>query len=119
MAGTIKWITHRNKEILFNDRSNLRNEAIIENVNNAVDIIKKSGKKDILYLIDNTNTIITPDIKEVIKKAGKELNPYIKKSAVTGLSPAQRILINVLSRLTGMSIKIFNSLDECKEWLIR
>ena len=119
MAGTIEWIIYKNKEILFNDRSDLRNEAIIQNVNNAVELIKKSGKKDILYFVDNTNTIIVPEVKEVIKKAGEELAPYIKKTAVIGLSSAQKILINVLSRLTGMSIKIFDTLNEGKEWLIK
>ena len=119
MAGTLKWINYKGKEILFNDRNNLRNNDIIDNVNYAIDFISKLGKKDILYLIDNTNTIITPEVKEVIRKAGKELSPFIKKTAVIGPNAPQKILINLLSRTTGMSIRIFDSLDECKEWLIR
>lgn len=119
MAGTIEWINYQGHEILFNNRSNLRNQEIIQNVGNAVKMIKGSGKKDILYLIDNTNTIISPDVKDVIKKAGHELKPYLKKSAVIGPNAAQKILINILSKLTGMNIKIHDSLEEAKEWLIK
>ena len=72
MPGKIQWITHSGKEILLNDRSNLRDNDIIENSNEAVAIIKGSGKKDILYLVDNSNTIIVPKVKEHIKKAGKD-----------------------------------------------
>ena len=119
MAAPFIWITFKNKAILFNDRSNLRDEAIIENINHAKEIITKSEKKDILYLIDNTDTIITPKVKDVIKKAGHELTPYIKKTAVIEPNLAQKILINVLSRMTGMPIKVFKSLDKGKEWLIQ
>ena len=49
MSGKINWTNYKKKEILFNDRSGLRNEAIIENVNIAVELIKKSGKKEILF----------------------------------------------------------------------
>jgi len=118
MAEKIQWINYQGKEILFNDRSGLRKTDLIDNVNNAVTLIKESGKNDILYLIDNSDTIITPDIKEVIKKGGQEVKPYLKKTAVIGPNPAQKILINILSKITGMNIKIFDTLNDGKNWLI-
>lgn len=119
MPGIIKWINHQNKEILFNDRSNLRGADIIENVDEAVELVKGSGKKDILYLIDNSNTIIVPHVKEHIKRAGKELAPYLKKTAVVGTNTAQKILINILSTATGMSIRVFDDIEAAKQWLLK
>lgn len=119
MSGTIKWITFQGKEILLNDRSNLREGDLINNVNNAVKIIEASGKKDILYLVNNSNTIITPEVKELIKKAGNQLKPYLKQTAVIGPNPAQKILINILSKITGMNIKIFDTLEDAKAWLVK
>lgn len=118
MAGTIDWIRYEGQEILFNNRSNLRNEELIANIDQAVSLIKKSGKQNILYLIDNTNTIISPEIKDYIKKAGAELKPYLKKTAVIGPNAAQKILLNILSKLTGLNIKVLDSLDEGKAWLV-
>jgi len=119
MPGKIQWINHSGKEILQNDRSNLRNDDIIENVKQAVELIKGSGKKEILYLVDNSNTIIVPHVKEYIKKAGKELKPYIKKTAVIGANNAQKILLNILSTITGMNIRAFEEIESAKDWLTK
>jgi hypothetical protein len=117
MPGKIEWISYQGKEILFNNRSNLRNQDIIENSDQAVKTIKESGKKDILYLVDNSNTILVPHVKDHIKKGGKEISPYIKKIAVLGTNNAQRILLNILSTITGMNIKVFDEIESAKKWL--
>jgi hypothetical protein len=118
MPGTIKWISYKGQEILFNSRSNLRDNDIIENSNEAVSLIKNSGKKEILYLVDNSNTIMVPHVKEHIKKGGKEISPYIKKLAVIGTNSSQKILLNILSTLTGMNIHVFDDEESAKKWLV-
>lgn len=119
MPGKIEWIKYRGTEILFNDRSGLRGDEITENVTQSVNLIKSSGKKDILYLVDNSNTIILPEVKEFIKKAAKELDPFIKKTAVLGTNRAQQVMLNVLSAISNMSINAFDDIDRAKEWLIK
>ncbi len=119
MPGKIQWISYKENEILLNDRSNLRDNDIIENSNQAVNLIKGSGKKDILYLVDNSNTIMVPHVKDHIKKGGKEISPYIKKLAVLGTNNAQKILLNVLSTITGMNIHVFDEMESAKNWLIK
>jgi hypothetical protein len=118
MPGIIQWIVFKEKQILFNDRSNLRSGDIALNVKEIVHFIKTSGKHEILYLVDNTNNIITPELKDLIKQSGIEIDPYIRKSAVVGTNQAQKLLINILSRLTKMPIRVFDSLEEAKNWLI-
>lgn len=118
MFGKIEWTNYQGKEILFNNRSGLRDEAIKKNVNNAVEIIMKSPKKDILYLIDNSNTIIVPEIKKYIEQAAKTINPKVKKTAVLGASRAQQILLNIYSTVTGMKIKLFDNDSDAKKWLV-
>ena len=79
----------------------------------------ESGKKDILYLIDNSNTIIVPEIKEYISKAAKTINNVVKKTAVLGASKAQQIMLNLYSTATGMNIKLFDDEETAKKWLIK
>lgn len=117
MPGKIEWIEYEGKEILFNDRSNLSPEEIIRNVNEAVKMIKKSGKKEILYLIDNSNTNIIPKVKDHIKKAGKEVDPFILKTAVLGASQPQKVLLNLLNKITRMTIRVFDDPESAKRWL--
>jgi hypothetical protein len=119
MYGKIEWITYQGIEILYNDRSGLRDEEIKTNVDTAVDVIMSSRKKDILYLIDNSNTIIHPEIKKHIEKAAKTINPKVKKTAVLGASRAQQVLLNIYSTATGMNIKLFNDEEIAKKWLIK
>jgi hypothetical protein len=115
MAGKIEWINYKGKEILLNDRSKLSSEQLSANVIAVVDFIKKSDRKEILYLVDNSGNILTPDVKDQIKAAGKVLSPYIKKSAVIGASNAQKILLNILSQITRMNIMVFDDYDRAKE----
>ncbi len=119
MPGKLHWISHKGKEILINDRSNLNDNEIVENSNQAVSYIKESGKKDILYLVDNSNTIMVPHVKDHIKKGAKEISPYIRKLAVIGTNTAQKIMLNVLSSLTGMNIHVFEDIESAKDWLIK
>ena len=118
MPGKLKWIEFKGKEILFNDRSNLLPDDIIRNVDEAKKLIKKSGKRRILYLIDNSNNNIIPKVKDHIKKVGKELDPYLSKSAVVGASQAQKVLLNILNSITKMSVKVFDDLESAKKWLV-
>jgi hypothetical protein len=119
MPGKIQWISYQFKEILFNNRSGLRNNDIMENSKEAVDFIKSCGKKDILYLVDNSNTIIVPEVRDFIKKSAKEIDPYVKKTAVIGTNNAQRIMLNVYSAVTGMNIHVFDDPESAKKWLIK
>jgi hypothetical protein len=119
MAGKIEWIQFKGQEILFNDRSKLKPDDIAENVKQAVLFIKDSGKKDILYLVDNSGNILTPDVKDLIKASGKELSPYIKKSAVLGANGPQKILLNILAQVARMNIMVFDDIEKAKEWLVK
>ncbi len=119
MPGKIQWIRHQGTDILFNDRNGLKGDDIIANVRESVELIKTCGKKDILYLVDNSNTIIIPEVKDYIKAAAKEIDPYLKKTAVIGASRAQQVLLNILNALTKMSIKPFDDIDRAQEWLIK
>jgi hypothetical protein len=118
MPGTIQWINYKGQEILMNNRSNLKENDIIENSNQVVSLIKESGKKNILYLVDNSNTHMVPQVKDHIKKGAKEINPFIKKLAVIGTSSSQKIMLNVLSSLIGMNIRVFDDEVSAKNWLI-
>lgn len=119
MSGTVKWIIHADKEILLNDRSGLSETEIIENSDRVVNLIKSSGKRDILYLVDNSDTIIVPRVKEHIKKGAREVNSFIRKVAVVGASYPQRVLLNTLSIAIGMNIRVFEDMDSARDWLVK
>ena len=119
MPGTFKWIRYNGKEILFNDRSNLSPDDIIKNVDEAKKVIKNSGKRNILYLIDNSNNNIIPKVKDHIKHAGQELDPYITKTAVLGASQPQKVLLSLLNKITRMSIRVFDHSETAKKWLVK
>ena len=57
------------------------------------------------------------EIKDLFSDFIKGNKPYVKASAVVGLSGLQQILYNGLMKITGRDIKSFNSLQTAKDWL--
>lgn len=115
----IKWIEHKGKQILFNNRKNFTEEEIMASVEAVVDLIRSSGKTEILYLLDITNNFVVSTVKDRMKQASKEIEPYIKKIAVIGVVGAQKILVNILNKMIKYRINIFDTHDEAKDWLVK
>ncbi len=40
------------------------------------------------------------------------------KEAVVGISGGKKILLKIVQSFTNMNLKVFDTLDEAKEWLI-
>lgn len=118
MPGKIEWIEFKGKDILYDDRSNLSPDEIINNANELAEVIRKSGKKNILLMVNITNTNLIPKVRDHLKRIGKQLDPFVAKGAVFGVTKTQKVLINLFNSITRMSVKVFNDPESAKEWLV-
>ncbi|MBN1251543.1 MAG: hypothetical protein JXR51_03685 [Bacteroidales bacterium] len=114
------WIYHKGKKILHSDHGRFGKDAktVILSIETAVQLVKDSGEKEILLLEDLRNLYVIPEIFNAFKKAGKEMEPYTKKTAEIGLEGSRKIFLSIMNRITSLLPKHFETFEEALEWLV-
>jgi len=113
-----KWVEYKGAEILLNDYSNLTGENFIETLQVLTEHFLKQEKKDILLLLDVRNSYSNKEIIEALNKASKRIKPFVKKSAVIGVTGVKKILLNVINKVSSLGANPFSSEEDAKEWLV-
>lgn len=73
----------------------------------------------VLALINITDVHFDSDIIEALSKAKQRSAPYEKKIAIYGMRGLQKVVYNFLVNITQRDkIKVFDSLQEAKDWLV-
>ncbi|MBN2812841.1 MAG: hypothetical protein JXQ80_02125 [Bacteroidales bacterium] len=122
MANGTSFIQYKGKEIYYVDYSNIKtNEeflAIIKQTNAFREKTKAEGKRNLLMLVDITGSFVYGEVLEQIKKAGKLTKELTAREAVVGVTGGKKILLRIVQTFSNMSLKIFDSVEDAKEWLI-
>ncbi|MBU0992957.1 MAG: hypothetical protein KJ737_10735 [Proteobacteria bacterium] len=117
----IQRITHKGKNIFFADYSSYKNredkENILETLNETMAIMKQQPQNSALMLTDVTNIFLEKDLSDQFTEMVEHNKPYVKKSAVIGVSGFKKSIHNIMMALTGRQIKIFPDIDAAKDWL--
>lgn len=79
--------------------------------------IKENDKKDILVLMDLSNSFVFGKAIDMLNQSTKELKYYTKKRAVVGLDRSKMLFLNLTNSIFGNKVKAFNSVSKAKEWL--
>ena len=79
---------------------------------------KLAAMRDILMLVDLSNSFVYGEGYEELKRSGKELKPITKKRAVVGLNTAKKIMLNAYNRFLNADFRAFDSTEEAKRWLV-
>ena len=116
----IRWIEHKEKEILYIDYSNFPNtDVTINTILEVNDYVKKLGKYDLLMLVDVRKSYADEKIVvEALKNNALTVKPYVKKVAVVGVSRTQEVILTVVNMFSSLGIKPFDNVDDAKDWLI-
>ena len=114
----MKWFEYKDKEILLDDYTNLYPEQFAPLVKNIANLTLESGKKDILLIVDVTNSYANKEAVNAFVEAGKISKDLLTKTAVVGITGVKKILLNIVNKFSGANAKTFATLDEAKEWLI-
>ena len=122
MAKGAQFIEYKGQSIYYVDYSNIKtNEefmAVIKQSNSFREKVRSEGKKDLLMLVDISGSFVYGDVLTEIKKAGKITKELTLKEAVVGISGGKKILLRIVQSFTNMNLKVFDSIDEAKDWLV-
>lgn len=113
-------IQHKGTDIVFNDYSNLKSVDEVQTViTEAEKIIHVQPPKSVLSLINFDGTHFNKSIINALSNAGKKNQPYIKATAIYGVSGLGKIVIDGVVKLTGRDLPTFKSEEEAKDYLVR
>ena len=113
---------YKGKEIFLMDVSHFRLHERAEFktiVDHAKKIIQGQPLKSVLIITDISDTNFDTDIVQTFKEYAKHNNPYIKASALVGLSGMQKVIFYAVKTFTGRDFYLAKNFEDAQEWLLR
>ena len=119
MSDRLKKISHRGCSILFTDYSNFITfdewNALLEAERQ---LMPKEKPGSVLALAVFTGSRFSASVFNAIKELAVHNKPYIKASALVGMSSLQQgVFLKGIERTADRSFGLFDTVEEAKEWL--
>ena len=114
----VQIIEHKGKEIIFVDHKGLQGSEMIDCFKEASrEILARKGSA--LSLADFSGANLTKDFIEYLKtEEVKEITGGVKKEAIIGVSGIKKMVYNIYSALSGSTARVFNTIEEAKDYLV-
>ena len=118
MAG-VHFIRHGNIEILHINFSNTSSKGeILEIMDETKGLIATRPLSSVLVLTDITGAFFDRDISQAMKQLAAHNKPYVRASAVVGVTPIRRIVYNAVMFFSGRHFESCDDLESAKAWLL-
>ncbi|MCD4789216.1 MAG: hypothetical protein K8R37_04390 [Bacteroidales bacterium] len=114
----VKQIIHKGKTIFLADNIGSQEDEVIATQERMLEMVKKAGNPNVLTLTDMTGVFTTRKVHKEMSRIGKELMSLSKKAAIVGMAKGpKKILISAFMELTRQPMKLFDNVEDAKEWL--
>ena len=115
---TSQIINYKNHAVVYLDFSNLRStDEINDLIGKAIAEIRRRPLKSVLTLTNIDGMYFNNTIFSVFSKYVRENSPYVKASAVVGMTGLISIMYNGFVKVTGREVKAFRSETDALEYL--
>jgi hypothetical protein len=114
----VRFIEHKGKRILFVDFSNATPDQVLEAIDIARVTIKEEDKSSVLVLTDATNGRFDRRVTQALRDYASQNEPFVKASAIVGVSGMQKVILGALVMLTGRRFMLFDEMEKAKDWLV-
>lgn len=117
----VTYINYQDKQILFLDLSRITSENIHDFMNaieECKSVIKLNPPTSTLVLTSVIDSYSNFEMVQKLKELTNFNKPYIKASAVIGVTGIKKAIYQTVNRFSGRNIKIFDSEKEAKNYLI-
>ena len=116
----IHFIKHNGKSILIEDFSNLpAGKEFLDTIDAAQKLIASQPPNSVLAVLDATNSHYDVNVITRMKDFVKANSPYIKSSAVVGVTGLLNIALNTLSNVSGRKFPMFDDRQSAIEYLAK
>ncbi len=123
MEERVKWVTHKGKKILVIDYKDyqiekIKNDEYLKYLTEARKIINKQPLKSLLIITDITDAGFTKKSNDAMREFARKNTPYVKASAVVGVTGLKKVVITAIKVVTKRNLKIFDNIEDAKDWLV-
>ena len=115
-----KWTSHQGRKIYFADYSNFAGQydRLKAEIDHVTACILREPQNSVMLLVDVRETPGTPENVELLKTSAVACKPHVPKTAVVGVTGYRRMIMRTISKLSGMPLMAFDTLEEAKDWLV-
>jgi hypothetical protein len=116
----VQLIIHQGKKILYSDFSNLQFvEDVSEVMKEVTKYVHVQPLNSIYSLINVEGTHFNNDIKSMFAEVAKSNKPFVKVSAIVGISGLKQIMYKAIMKLSGRNDECFSTIEQAKDWLVK
>jgi hypothetical protein len=116
---SIRLMRYKDREILVIDYSGCKGEKMMGQVDRAKALLLSENRSfPILSIFDN-KTFVSPEFMRHIEKNVPELESFIEKQAIVGISTVQEWILKGMNLWYKAQVQPFNTTEEALEYLVR
>jgi len=117
MAGT-EILKHNGKSIFYMNFTNVSSiEEIKSIIDQSIKFIRIQPQKSVIALTNLENIFFNSHVKDLFLDFVKHNEPYIKTSAVIGMSGLVRIMFNGVMKLSGRDVRSHETMNKALDFL--
>ena len=113
----VKFIKHREKEILLLDFSNSGTDEVLKIIEDAKRVISAKPENSLLTLTDVTNARFNEKVGDGMKQFSAHNKPYVKAAAVVGITGLKKIIFGAVMAFSKRNLASFDDVEQAKHWL--
>ena len=114
----IKFIHHKGTEILHLDFAGCKADEVPPLIEYAKPLIASRPHASVRVLTDVTNARFDDTVNQRLKEFTAHNKPYIKASAIVGVTGIKKILFEAIILFSQRKIHAYDSAEAAKDWLI-
>lgn len=116
--GRVATIDHNGTSILFLDFSKISTAETPAVIQEAISVIRSSPPSSLRIMSDFTDANYDKQTTADVKAFSAGNKPYVKASAVVGITGLKKIIFTGIISATGRKMNLCNTREEAKDWLI-
>ena len=117
--GKTKVINYKGINIFYTDFSNTKTEQEIKSIiDECINYIRNQPLNSIIAITNMKNMYFNKTVASRFTKFVKENKPYMKKSAVFGMSGIARVVFNSIMKLAERDVRSFETEEQAKNFLL-
>jgi len=114
-----RFAEHRGTRILVLDYSGARDpDETIRSIEHSKSVVARHPPKSLLILTNVRDARYNAAVLQALKELAKHDEPYVKASAVVGMSGLHRIAYQAVILFTKRNIQVFDDEAAAMDWLV-
>ncbi len=115
---SVQFIDHKGVSILYTDLSKKSKDENMEVMEQAKKIIGMRPEKSVLVILNVEGMRYSKEFLDKMKAIGKANEPYVKATAILGLTAVTKLIAKGVAQFTGRKSGFFDGEQEALDWLV-